>query len=257
MSALSTPSSPPPFPLHYIITPPPSTQELSKTHALTHEPPFAIYASSQLTGRGTSNRTWYSPPGNLYLTIALPSAPYKQPGFPLTLLPLHVGVVTYHAVKSALKDTPNADLVELKWPNDVLLDGKKVSGTIIEYNGADTFFVGIGINVNVAPVIPSTGGDNGRESTCLAEYGLPVSDAEEAVGLVARAVVDGFYADSTPNPADIVAKFGEGMRFGKEVRIRSKGMEMVVPVALQEDGQLVVEVVGTKEVRVLSAEYLL
>ena len=59
--------------------------------------------------------------------------------------------------------------VALKWPNDVLIGEEKICGVLIEVEG-DFMIIGIGCNVLTAPVVESTGGDNGRTATCLARH---------------------------------------------------------------------------------------
>ena len=82
-----------------------------------------IWASEQTAGRGRHGRDWSSPPGNLYLSVvcrpdcAVSQAP--QLGFV-------VGVAMAGAIR-ALSDIP----VVLKWPNDLLVDGRKVSGLLL------------------------------------------------------------------------------------------------------------------------------
>jgi BirA family biotin operon repressor/biotin-[acetyl-CoA-carboxylase] ligase len=105
-----------------------------------------IVADAQTRGRGSRGREWSSPPGtDLYLSIvdrvsvALPALP------PLTLA---VGLGVADAVDALLGRT----LAQVKWPNDVLLDGKKCAGILIEANsvgdGLDSVVIGIGLNVN-------------------------------------------------------------------------------------------------------------
>ena len=91
---------------------------------------FAVMAASQSSGRGTRGRTWLSPgnltdPENLYLTIVIPRAELP-PSLPLTLVPLRVGTLILPAV-TARTSHP----AYLKWPNDVLINDKKVCGILM------------------------------------------------------------------------------------------------------------------------------
>jgi len=67
------------------------------------------------------------------------------------------------------KQSQPQPIVTVKWPNDVLVDGKKISGTLIESQNG-WFLIGIGINVAYAPTISTTGIDYGRPSVCINEY---------------------------------------------------------------------------------------
>lgn len=88
---------------------------------------LAVGAGVQTQGRGTRGRTWISKPGNLFITVVLPVA--RVP-VPLSLTPLRVGVV----VAQAIAATTHAP-VQLKWPNDVLVNQEKVAGVLIEGDG--------------------------------------------------------------------------------------------------------------------------
>ena len=90
-----------------------------------------VWARSQLGGRGREDRTWVSPPGNLYCSVVLrPAAISAQIGF-------------VAALAAAEAVGPDATL---KWPNDVLLGGRKVAGLLLEA-GAGWIVVGCGINL--------------------------------------------------------------------------------------------------------------
>jgi BirA family biotin operon repressor/biotin-[acetyl-CoA-carboxylase] ligase len=103
-----------------------------------------VHADEQAAGRGRFGRTWFSPPGNLYLSVLL-------------RLDLPAGRDSDLSFVSALAvaDTVDALLPKqirsaLKWPNDVLVDDGKIAGILIEtIDGAQ--IIGIGLNVLEAP----------------------------------------------------------------------------------------------------------
>jgi len=103
-----------------------------------------VHADEQIAGRGRLARRWQSPPGNLYVSIVLrlnlPAARCAEIGFVAAL-------AVADAVETLL---PNQLRTTLKWPNDVLLRGGKISGILLE-NIDDALIVGIGINVLRAP----------------------------------------------------------------------------------------------------------
>ncbi|MBI2601817.1 MAG: biotin--[acetyl-CoA-carboxylase] ligase [Deltaproteobacteria bacterium] len=120
-------------------------------------PPFVVTAKTQTAGRGSGSRTWKSPAGNLYLSLALTCR--KDEVGPL---PLKVAVLLAHWMQERVKLTPT-----LKWPNDLLLDGKKLAGILCEAswqpgNVSCDVIVGIGINVNNTPELESD-----YQATCL------------------------------------------------------------------------------------------
>ncbi|GAQ95572.1 BirA family transcriptional regulator, biotin operon repressor [Thermodesulfovibrio aggregans] len=105
-----------------------------------------VIADRQTKGKGRLGRTWISPPGkNLYMSIALkPTIPPKY----ATLLTL-TSVVACTTALRRYTDIP----VVIKWPNDMLIDDKKVGGILtelkIEGEKIKAAVVGIGINVNM------------------------------------------------------------------------------------------------------------
>lgn len=108
-----------------------------------------IVAERQNGGRGRRNRVWDSPLGGLWFTVIL--RPHIDPQY-VAQVTLLAGV----AVAQALRQIYQTDEITIKWPNDLLLRGKKVCGILSEMqldeNGAiDYAIVGIGINVALNP----------------------------------------------------------------------------------------------------------
>ncbi len=106
--------------------------------------PLWIIAQAQTAGRGRRGREWVSKPGNLYATLlltGLAQASIAQLSFVAAL-----------AVHDAISEqAPNLAMrVSLKWPNDLLCDGKKVCGILLEgegaADGAGNVAIGIGVN---------------------------------------------------------------------------------------------------------------
>jgi BirA family transcriptional regulator, biotin operon repressor / biotin---[acetyl-CoA-carboxylase] ligase len=104
-------------------------------------PQAMIIAGEQFAGRGRNDRQWSSPPGKgIYATTLL-----SRPAHELPVVPLAIANI----VASFLRDTFSID-ARIKWPNDVLVDGKKIAGILIEarvHEGRVYLLVGTGINV--------------------------------------------------------------------------------------------------------------
>ena len=102
-----------------------------------------VIAEEQTKGRGRWGRTWFSPPRkNLHLTLTM-KLPAEHP--PLGTLSLLTGV----AIVEALRQRFSVPAF-VKWVNDVVVDGKKLAGILIERVGGDWALIGIGVNVNLA-----------------------------------------------------------------------------------------------------------
>lgn len=111
--------------------------------------PFAVVAREQAAGRGREARAWASPVGGVWVTGVWPLAGALEP-----LLGLRLGLAVLAAIWPAV---PRADdsspRLRLKWPNDVMLDGRKVAGILAETAASPgsgrVALVGVGVNANV------------------------------------------------------------------------------------------------------------
>lgn len=129
----------------------PSTQDLVHNLAKTGEPEgLVIQALQQTKGRGRHGNAWTSPMGNLYMSVLLrPTCRADKVG--------QMAFVSALALSDAIDEVmaPDHDKT-LKWPNDVLIDGKKISGILLE-NALDVFgridylIIGFGINMFAPP----------------------------------------------------------------------------------------------------------
>jgi BirA family biotin operon repressor/biotin-[acetyl-CoA-carboxylase] ligase len=119
-----------------------------------------IIAGAQTTGRGRLKRTWLSPPGNIAMSVIL----YPD----VAALPYLIMIASL-AVMSSIEKVTGLK-ADIKWPNDVLIGGKKVSGILIEneISGGQAVraVIGIGININL-------------EETVLENNDLPATSLEK------------------------------------------------------------------------------
>ncbi len=126
-----------------------STNTAAMTAAAEGAPEGSVFlAEEQTAGRGRGANTWQSPRSTgIYCSVVVrPSLPPSD----VPVLSLAAGL----AVQSAIQQIDSRVDADLKWPNDVLVDGKKVCGILTEMNAEATrvrhIVVGIGINVNQA-----------------------------------------------------------------------------------------------------------
>jgi len=140
-----------------------------------------VIAETQTKGRGRLGRAWISPPfRNLYLSIVL------RPRVAIAEAP-RLGLVVGLATAEAVAEW--APRAALKWPNDVLLDGRKVAGILMEMEAEEdrvgVVIAGIGVNLNLAADdLPA---DLRDKATSLgAAVGAPIDRAAFAGRLLAR-----------------------------------------------------------------------
>ncbi|NPB09386.1 MAG: biotin--[acetyl-CoA-carboxylase] ligase [Thermodesulfobacteria bacterium] len=117
-----------------------STQDEAKKRLFTAPSGLVIWADRQLAGRGRMARPWFSPRGaGLYFSLIL-KPPLANP------LPLY-GLATAVGVAEALEKVFQVPF-QVKWPNDVLLSGRKVGGILLEAVSS-SLIVGVGLNVSL------------------------------------------------------------------------------------------------------------
>lgn len=136
-----------------------------------------VTAEGQTRGKGTRGRVWQSPRGNVHMTVGINRR--HLPSERLALLPLEIGLLLWEEAAGRLEPAARKSLF-LKWPNDLLLEGSKVAGILMESHG-DFLLCGAGVNVAEAPSVE----DGGASSSCLSRWGMPAGDSQ--------AFAEGFY----------------------------------------------------------------
>ncbi len=103
---------------------------------------YIVVADHQTAGRGRLGRAWLSRPGQqLLLSVVL-----ARPGEPVDRLMLAGSLAIAQAVERLSGRSP-----EVRWPNDIFVDGRKLAGTIVETVGPSCALLGIGLNVGLDP----------------------------------------------------------------------------------------------------------
>jgi len=113
-------------------------------------PEAVIIAGEQTGGRGRGARTWSSPPGKGIWATTLHTVPAEE----ISHFPLRVATI----VASFLRETFDV-AASIKWPNDILVDGKKIAGILLEGRNRDGeahIIIGTGINVFPSADLPDT-----------------------------------------------------------------------------------------------------
>jgi BirA family biotin operon repressor/biotin-[acetyl-CoA-carboxylase] ligase len=124
-----------------------------------------LRAERQTAGRGRQGRAWTSPTGNLSASTLVRLRPTDPAAASLALM---AAVALHEAVGVYLGD---AAVAFVKWPNDLLVAGSKLSGILLE-RADDAVVIGIGVNLAHHPDLPD------RATTSLAAHGAFVAPAE-------------------------------------------------------------------------------
>ena len=105
-----------------------------------------VVAEKQTAGRGRSGKSWESPLGGVWLSVILtPDVDYSK----IPLMTLATGVAVAKALERIGVENP-----EIKWPNDIMINGKKVCGILTEgvtnFNSLKNVIIGVGIDANLS-----------------------------------------------------------------------------------------------------------
>ena len=124
-----------------------STNDIAFNAALSGEVEGTSYlAHTQTEGRGRNQNKWTSSKGNLFLSTIIKPKSDKSLWHQLSV------IVGFSIVQVLVDLGVNSNLIDLKWPNDVLVDKKKISGVLLE--SSDNFIiVGIGLNIFKTPIL--------------------------------------------------------------------------------------------------------
>lgn len=129
----------------------PSTQDVVRGLADTGEAEgIAVQALQQTKGRGRHGNDWMSPMGNLYLSLLLRPSCRADKAAQMAFV---VALALSEAMDEVIED---GHAKTLKWPNDILIDGRKVSGILLEtkldtHGRVDYLIVGTGVNIFAPP----------------------------------------------------------------------------------------------------------
>lgn len=200
-----------------------STMELC--HALARagaEPGVVVVADAQTAGRGRQGRSWQAPPSSSLLFSVWLQPDCAPERWPLVLWPLALALQDAIARETCLSPA-------IKWPNDLVIDGKKLGGLLAE-STANGVVVGAGLNVNFAAAdLPVD-----QPLTTLAdELGRPVSREDLLVAILQSFAV--WYRRWQQAPDDVWQAWRDGASLiGQEVEI-SVGGSVYGGIAVDQD----------------------
>ena len=193
-----------------------STMEIARRLSAAGEPEGSVViAEGQGKGRGRLGRSWVSPKGKgIYLSVILrPKVQFSR----VPLITLMTAVAVARAISKETTLSP-----EIKWPNDVLIKGKKVSGILTEMNAelnrVNDLVVGIGLNVNTpAASLPA------HATSLSREMGHRVDRLALARSLLVQ--MDRVYLQFLKEGVEpiLAAWRGHALFLGKRIRVAAEG----------------------------------
>ncbi len=214
-----------------------STNSLAMEMATNGAPEgTVVIAETQTGGKGRLGRTWVSPKGNLYLSVIL------RPDIPAYKAPL---ITLMGAVAVASASRKQCELkARIKWPNDILVSGKKVSGLLTEMSAEQDrirhIVLGIGVDVNMEPesLPPDV---RALTTTLAAETGEKV----DRTGLLRQLLreLDRWYAVFLANEQDVIQEWKSlNMTVGNRVAVSGAGARLEgLAQGIDSEGRLIIK----------------
>ena len=214
-----------------------------------------VVADAQTAGLGRAGKSWFSPSGvNLYLSVLLRPPVLAREA---TILSLVGAVATTEAMRR------EGALAFIKWPNDVLIEGRKAAGILAEadFRGEHIDYValGIGVNLNVSRAVLKKGlGKVAEGATSLKEVmGKELDRARFAAALLSQ--LEAWYQRYVQGGRDLILRawLERSMMMGRRIQVKINGRTLTGIVwGLDEYGLLLlrtdkgrVETITTGEVR--------
>ena len=140
---------------------------------------YSLLSINQTCGRGTRKKKWISIPGNLFLsTLIRPNVEINK----LSQISIIFGLSLLQFIKSL---GLNKKQIKIKWPNDILIESKKVSGILVE-RFENFCVIGVGLNINSHPSENNTG----IKSTCLSNY---INTSDLKLSMLSSQLLEFFY----------------------------------------------------------------
>ena len=218
-------------------------EKLSSTNATAKEQAqegaregTTIIAETQTEGKGRLNRRWFSPKGGIWLSVILRPRITVENAAKMTL-------TTSLAVANTIRKLYGLR-AQVKWPNDVQINNKKVSGVLaalrLKGRAVDYVIIGIGINANFA--LSSLPSDLQTTATTLKEVSKKDVDVEELVSVLLKEFEDCYKRFIENEFEDLLLQWRSMASFlGKKVEIVSLKERLCgVAVDVDRNGELII-----------------
>ena len=224
-------------------------EALRRTRAGEAEDSLWIVAKAQTSGRGRRGREWVSNEGNFFASVLVElNVPLKAASALSFVAALAVGAV----IKEQVGSNGN---VSFKWPNDILIDGHKAAGILIEADsdpetGQNWAVIGIGINTISAPE------DVRYPATCLADCVSYSINNNNVLEHLSKAWMEHLYMLNSEGFTAIQALWQESAKgIGTEICVNVNGNDQKgIFLGLGEGGELLLELPDGHEVKIIAGD---
>lgn len=207
-----------------------------------------IWAKKQTAGKGRMGREWVSDEGNLFVSFLL------KPDKPANELPQLSFMAVLAAIDAMKPLMPPGKKLQCKWPNDALLDGKKVGGILLESfkddSGHAWVVVGIGVNIDSFPPRAAF------PATCLKEAGVDLVSAKIVLSRLIHHFVQGYNVWDSQGFAPIRA-YWTRMAWGLKTRVTARlpdGEITGISEGIDRDGSLILTLKDGKKQHIHAAD---
>lgn len=199
-----------------------------------------VLAETQTVGRGRLGKLWFSPPGlNLYASVLL------RPSIPPSAVPVFAMIASLAVSEAVWSEGLPAGI---KWPNDVLVERRKVAGSLVSFTSGgdlvDYVILGVGVNLNVERAMLVAGlGAAAAGAGSLCEFAGRSIDRNAFAASVLNALEawDDTYRAHGPEPVLLAWRKRDALA-GQPVVVRESGREYrAIALGVNGDGRLVVE----------------
>ncbi len=236
-----------------------STNDLVRDAARRGEPEgLVIVTDEQVAGRGRLGRVWTAPPGCCVLCSVLLRPRFStQNAFYLTIA---AALAIYRAIRTLSPQHLVLSAPTIKWPNDVLMGGRKVSGVLCEseFSGGEWTFavVGFGINVNLSP--DELGGLRETATSLSSVFGYEV-DRVALLASVLGELESIYFTLQNGQFGAVYAEWSQTLEtIGKRVTVKeAEGSVAGQALRVDSDGALVLRLDGGVERRILAGDVTL
>jgi len=204
---------------------------------------LVVTAASQSAGRGRRGREWSSPEGNLYMSLLVrPECSVADAGQISFVTVVALGEALRRLYEPMRQDSQNAIEFSYKWPNDMLANGRKMSGILLESEsdgegGLSWLVIGVGVNINSHPA------QTPFPATDLTTEGCTGLSAADVLSAFCQSLADWYKRWQQEGFAPVrQAWLDHAQGLGREVVVRLPDREITgLFRALNDDGVMILE----------------